>query len=305
MNGAWNPWTVVFVCVFGLLLGSYVSMLTYRLPKGIDTIFRRSHCPSCQRQLSLIDLIPVIGGSLQGWRCKNCQVGFSKYSWHEWAGAALALISAGIIGILPQDLFTMLNMPAGLLSELQSRNAKPIPWRTALISYLSGLVKTPARKRTYTRPSRRASQRIYEPKAARVDEEPGPQHELLMVVDTSGSMEDRDLEEAIGAVIATSKVLGIQRVRVISCDAGATDHGWINVQRLRSNLRLTGGGGTDLRPALALAEQINLHKLTPMLIITDGMFDERFAPTREHAYLMPRGTSLMFHTTAPVFTIKR
>lgn len=116
MNGAWNPWTVVFVCVFGLLLGSYVSMLTYRLPKGIDTIFRRSHCPSCQRQLSLIDLIPVIGGSLQGWRCKNCQVGFSKYSWHEWAGAALALISAGIIGILPQDLFTMLNMPAGLLT---------------------------------------------------------------------------------------------------------------------------------------------------------------------------------------------
>lgn len=197
------------------------------------------------------------------------------------------------------------HMPAGLLRELQSRNAKPIPWRTALISYLSGLVKTPARKRTYTRPSRRASQRIYEPKAARVDEEPGPQHELLMVVDTSGSMEDRDLEEAIGAVIATSKVLGIQRVRVISCDAGATDHGWINVQRLRSNLRLTGGGGTDLRPALALAEQINLHKLTPMLIITDGMFDERFAPTREHAYLMPRGTSLMFHTTAPVFTIKR
>ncbi len=134
-------------------------------------------------------------------------------------------------------------------------------------------------------------------------------HALVLVVDTSGSMTDRDLAEALGGIRTTCGVLGIDRVRVLSCDAGVTDHGWSRPWQAGERLVLKGGGGTSLIPALALADQLadapdGIHPDTPMLIITDGLFDDRVAPTREHAFLMPAGCRLLFPTRAPVFTIR-
>jgi len=74
-------------------------------------------------------------------------------------------------------------------------------------------------------------------------------------------------------------------------------------------LVLKGGSGTSLIPALALADQLpgepdGIHPDTPMLIVTDGLFDDRVAPTRVHAFLMPPDARLLFATRAPVFTVR-
>jgi predicted metal-dependent peptidase len=200
-------------------------------------------------------------------------------------------------------------LPAGLERELRERAAKPIPWRPALQAYLGEIVPRRARRRTFSRPSRRSSLNPFEPKAGRGREEPGPMHSLILIVDTSGSMSDRDLNEALGGVRTTAQVLGIVRIRVLACDAGVTDHGWQAPWRAGDRLRLTGGGGTSLIPALQLADQLadepdGVHPETPMLIVTDGLFEDRLAPSREHAFLMPVGCRLLFPTRAPVFTIR-
>ncbi|AFZ67201.1 vWA domain-containing protein [Deinococcus peraridilitoris] len=200
-------------------------------------------------------------------------------------------------------------LPAGLDRELRERAAEPIPWRPALQAYLGSIVPRRVRRRTYARPSRRSSLDPHEPRAGRGRDEPGPRHSLVLVVDTSGSMSDRDLAEALGGVRTTCQVLGIERVRVLACDAGVTDHGWQVPWRAGDRLILKGGGGTSLIPALALADQLALesdgvHPDTPMLIVTDGLFDDRVSPAREHAFLMPPGTRLLFPTRAPVFTVR-
>ncbi|UQN08851.1 VWA-like domain-containing protein [Deinococcus sp. QL22] len=200
-------------------------------------------------------------------------------------------------------------MPAGLERELRERAARPIPWRPALQAYLGEIVPRRARRRTFSRPSRRSSLNPFEPRAGRGREEPGPMHALILIVDTSGSMSDRDLNEALGGVRTTAQVLGIDRIRVLACDAGVTDHGWQHPWRAGDRLTLTGGGGTSLIPALQLAEQLagepdGVHPDTPMLIVTDGLFEDRVAPQREHAFLMPPGCRLLFPTRAPVFTVR-
>jgi leader peptidase (prepilin peptidase) / N-methyltransferase len=56
----------------GLILGSFTSMLSYRLPRGLSTIWPRSHCPACKAQLQPCDLIPLLSFAAQRGNCRFC-----------------------------------------------------------------------------------------------------------------------------------------------------------------------------------------------------------------------------------------
>lgn len=59
--------------VFGLTMGSFLSMLIPRLhheEKGIIT--GRSQCPQCKKTLSFFELIPVLSFVAQRGKCRNC-----------------------------------------------------------------------------------------------------------------------------------------------------------------------------------------------------------------------------------------
>lgn len=59
--------------LIGLPLGSFFNVVAYRLPRG-QTPWRpvRSHCASCDAQISAIDNIPVAGWLMLRGRCRNC-----------------------------------------------------------------------------------------------------------------------------------------------------------------------------------------------------------------------------------------
>lgn len=50
---------VTFVFVLGLVVGSFIGMLTFRLPRGLS-ILGRSFCDSCKKQISSGNNIPVL-----------------------------------------------------------------------------------------------------------------------------------------------------------------------------------------------------------------------------------------------------
>jgi len=72
-------------------MGSFSSVLIYRLGKieveknkEINLFFPRSHCPHCKKQISLINLIPLIGFIKQRGKCKNCEESISlMYPFNE------------------------------------------------------------------------------------------------------------------------------------------------------------------------------------------------------------------------------
>lgn len=63
--------TEIILFILGLSGGSFLNVLIDRLPKG-QTIWGRSHCDWCKRQLTWYELIPVVSWITQGARCRRC-----------------------------------------------------------------------------------------------------------------------------------------------------------------------------------------------------------------------------------------
>ena len=68
--------TVVFI--FGLLFGSFLNVVIYRLPLGESIVFPGSRCPACGTEIKWYDNIPVISYVLllQG-KCRGCGIRIS------------------------------------------------------------------------------------------------------------------------------------------------------------------------------------------------------------------------------------
>jgi len=87
---------VAFVAVFGAMLGSFLNVCVYRLPRGESVILPASHCPGCGKPIAWYDNVPVLSYLVLRGRCRHCGVRISpQYPLIElavgviWAGAAL------------------------------------------------------------------------------------------------------------------------------------------------------------------------------------------------------------------------
>lgn len=56
----------------GLLIGSFLNVCIYRLPRDLSVVRPRSRCPECDRQIRAVDNIPVISYVLLRGKCRAC-----------------------------------------------------------------------------------------------------------------------------------------------------------------------------------------------------------------------------------------
>jgi leader peptidase (prepilin peptidase)/N-methyltransferase len=89
-------WLILaYVAVFGLIVGSYLNVLIYRLPLGMSTVKPRSRCPACGAPIRALDNLPVLSFLLLGGRCRSCGV---RISWrYPLLEIATALLFAGCV----------------------------------------------------------------------------------------------------------------------------------------------------------------------------------------------------------------
>ena len=64
--------TAVVLALFGLVMGSAVTALAWRVPRGISWARGRSACPSCGAVLGAADLVPLLSFLLARGRCRHC-----------------------------------------------------------------------------------------------------------------------------------------------------------------------------------------------------------------------------------------
>lgn len=63
----------IFIILLGLIIGSFLNVVIYRLPLEKSIVFPRSFCPSCQNRLAFYDNIPIISFIILGGRCRKCK----------------------------------------------------------------------------------------------------------------------------------------------------------------------------------------------------------------------------------------
>src|SRR3954469_3214012 len=68
---------IVLAAVGGLIIGSFLNVVAYRLPRGESLAHPPSHCPSCGEPIKPYDNIPVLSWVLLRGRCRNCKAPIS------------------------------------------------------------------------------------------------------------------------------------------------------------------------------------------------------------------------------------
>ena len=63
--------------VLGPIFGSFVTALTYRLPRGESIAKGRSQCPACGHALGPLDLVPIASWVANRGRCRYCKAAVS------------------------------------------------------------------------------------------------------------------------------------------------------------------------------------------------------------------------------------
>lgn len=80
------------VIVFGLLIGSFLNVCIYRVPRKQSIVFLASHCTKCKTELKPLDLVPVFSYCFLKGKCKYCKVKIgSKYAIIELVNAVMYL----------------------------------------------------------------------------------------------------------------------------------------------------------------------------------------------------------------------
>jgi leader peptidase (prepilin peptidase)/N-methyltransferase len=117
--------TVTFAGVLGAVLGSFMNVVAYRLPRRESLIAPPSHCPSCAAPVKPYDNIPVLSWLLLRGRCRNCAAPISpRYPVVEAATAALCagavLAHDSAAGIALSVVLVLLLVPVTII-DLEHR----------------------------------------------------------------------------------------------------------------------------------------------------------------------------------------
>jgi leader peptidase (prepilin peptidase) / N-methyltransferase len=62
----------LYAAVLGLIAGSYLNVVIYRLPRGLSTVAPRSRCPGCDALILPYDNVPLLSFLLLRGRCRRC-----------------------------------------------------------------------------------------------------------------------------------------------------------------------------------------------------------------------------------------
>jgi len=96
---------VVTIFIFGIVVGSFLNVLIYRIPKGENIAFPASKCPNCQTPLKWWHNIPIISWFILGGSCYFCEEKISmQYPLVEFITGILAVLlyfKLGLVWYLP------------------------------------------------------------------------------------------------------------------------------------------------------------------------------------------------------------
>lgn len=148
---------MIYVLVFGLLVGSFLSVCIYRIPRGSGYAElhednpefkplavnspKRSFCPHCHTQLQWFENLPVISWVFQLGACRHCGASVSaRYPAVELLSTIFALGSFVTFGLTPTGLLVYLFCAALIVISFIDYDYYIIPDCLSLVGTVAGII---------------------------------------------------------------------------------------------------------------------------------------------------------------------
>jgi leader peptidase (prepilin peptidase)/N-methyltransferase len=140
---------IVLAAVAGLIIGSFLNVVAYRLPRGESLSRPRSRCPGCGGTIAPYDNVPVVSWLLLRGRCRRCGEPIStRYPLVELATAVLYAVVVAVKDDPVQIALGLLLVTALVPITLIDLELRLIPNRitlpAAVAAVLAGLLLDPS-----------------------------------------------------------------------------------------------------------------------------------------------------------------
>ncbi len=111
-GAAFTPAAYILLFVVGLVLGSFLNVVIYRLPRDRSVAWPPSSCPACHARIRPWDNVPVLSWLWLGGRCRDCRAPISwRYPAIELSAALLLVGLAHLLGprlgLVPAAVFAL------------------------------------------------------------------------------------------------------------------------------------------------------------------------------------------------------
>ena len=114
----------IITFLYGIVIGSFLNVCIYRIPKKENIVKVNSHCMSCNHRLRWYELIPLFSYVVQGGKCRNCKSKISiQYPLIEGLNGLLYVVICFINGMNVDSLLYCLLISALIVLSI-------IDWRT-------------------------------------------------------------------------------------------------------------------------------------------------------------------------------
>ena len=132
----------IIIFLFGIVIGSFLNVCIYRIPKHEDIVKTRSHCMSCGYQLEWYDMFPVFSYLFLGGKCRKCGAKLSvQYPLIEAANGILYTMIVWMNGVNVESLLYCLLTSALIVLSVIDFRTYEIPLGINLFILALGLIR--------------------------------------------------------------------------------------------------------------------------------------------------------------------